>query len=84
MGGFCSSVTFACCHWQESSQLGPSWILLVLGPRDRTSALSTSFHNWAAPEICFSDYLIMCLFPLVDFEAHEGRAMWDLSWDTDI
>ena len=26
----------------------------------------------------------MCLFPLVDFEAHEGRAMWDLSWDTDI
>ena len=61
MGGFCSSVIFACCHWQESSQLGPSWILFVLGPRDRASALSTSFHNWAAPEICFTDYLIQRL-----------------------
>ena len=26
----------------------------------------------------------MCLFLLVDFETHEGRAMWDLSRDTDI
>lgn len=83
MGGFCSPITCACCHWQESSQLGPSWILLVLGPRDRASALSTSSHNWAAPEICFRGYLIMCPILLVDFEPREGRAMWDLSQDTD-